>query len=698
MHLAALLLLPCAHSQLVTVNASTVVAGGAVKVSWSGVDLSRELWLGQFSPPIETTAGVQLGVKYSDGVGTPPYTEPAPIKFIAGDQMRDGEYTFIVSNMRAAVNYVLFAGSLDAAADEFEVLATSAAVSLSDAGAPMHLRLARTASLDEMRISWTSSQLDGGHQVQWGLDGPLLLGNTTHATTHTYNHTDLCGWPASHVPGWPHVQRLAGFIPPGYFHEAVLPLPPWALGRAAGLTIHYRVGSPEHGWSAPRSFVAPLPPRAAPPPGRPALSVLILADMGTAHEDGASQHWDEPTALNTSAHVEQMIDDLDLVFHSGDISYATGYAGKWDRFMAMIEPISSRVPYMTNQGNHERDFPRTGNSIGGEDSGGECGIPTQARFHMPTCPPPNVGPCVGDAAGEHSQVQLPAGGARRRLLGPVGSADDGWYAFEQGPVHFAVMNTEMDSAVGSRQHAFFDADLAAVDRERTPWVLFLGHRQMWGGNVQQPDNGLEHIEPLLLQHKVDLAFWGHAHYAQLSCPMVNNSCITTKDAAGYDAPIHAVVGNAGQGLSVFGSPRAPWSVYQAAEWGFSHVTVHNDTHLTLAFHADRPIGEPSPIRHSLTLVRAYPRVPAGAVAVPANADEGEQSPSARALENPELFGVVLAILCILLGVGGVAWAARARAKRRAGQANVVETTPTFVEFASGAALGPVHEQVAPNRQ
>ena len=27
------------------------------------------------------------------------------------------------------------------------------------------------------------------------------------------------------------------------------------------------------------------------------------------------------------------------------------------------------------------------------------------------------------------------------------------------------------------------------------------------------------LEPLLLQYKVDIAFWGHIHFAQLSCPM-----------------------------------------------------------------------------------------------------------------------------------------------------------------------------------
>lgn len=123
-------------------------------------------------------------------------------------------------------------------------------------------------------------------------------------------------------------------------------------------------------------------------------------------------------------------------------------------------------------------------------------------------------------------------------------------------------------------------------------------------------NAMGALEPLLVHHKVDLAFWGHIHYAQRSCPMVNATCVTKTDAAGYDAPIHAIIGNAGQSLSTFPPPsgRAKWSVYQAKEWGFSHMTIHNATHLTLDYYADAPLDATAPLHHSVTLVRAFPRV------------------------------------------------------------------------------------------
>ena len=500
----ALLPLGAVSAATLHVNTTKIAAGGAVNVSWSGVDLKlikplhlhfydddshvshwrleggQSLWLGQFSPPVMSKndirmSGSPLNRAEAHNIsteGTPPFTAPAPNKFISGAQLSRGFHPFIVSNMRAEVNWVLCAGDM-VNSSSFEVLAISPSVSLTDAASPMHLRLARTSSLDEMRVSWTSAQASGTHEVQWGTS-PSALSSTTAAKTHTYAASDLCSYPANDT----------GFHQPGHFHEAVLSLP---CDRPTGMQLHYRVGSQEYGWSSVRSFTAPTPAKAGHGVGAPALSVVVTADMGETYEDGSQYHWEEPAAVNTTVHIARLLKvnggvGLDLVMHPGDLAYATGYESEWDRFMAQIEPLSAHVPYMTAMGNHERDFPNSGAAIGKGDSGGECGVPTQARFHMPTCPQPNVAPCIGQMAGAHSGLSLAPGSAKRRLAGPVGSADDGWYSFNQGPVHFAVMTTEHASTRGSRQHAFFEADLAAVDRKVTPWVLFLGHRQMYSGN------------------------------------------------------------------------------------------------------------------------------------------------------------------------------------------------------------------------
>ena len=39
-----------------------------------------------------------------------------------------------------------------------------------------------------------------------------------------------------------------------------------------------------------------------------------------------------------------------------------------------------------------------------------------------------------------------------------------WYSFDWGNVHVAMMDSEHDWQVGSNQHSWLEADLAAVDR------------------------------------------------------------------------------------------------------------------------------------------------------------------------------------------------------------------------------------------
>jgi hypothetical protein len=45
---------------------------------------------------------------------------------------------------------------------------------------------------------------------------------------------------------------------------------------------------------------------------------------------------------------------IDFVFHIGDISYATGFLVEWENFLDIINPVASKISYMTAVGNHER--------------------------------------------------------------------------------------------------------------------------------------------------------------------------------------------------------------------------------------------------------------------------------------------------------------------------------------------------------
>ena len=126
-----------------------------------------------------------------------------------------------------------------------------------------------------------------------------------------------------------------------------------------------------------------------------------------------------PFSLVTTHTMEERIDGVQLVAHIGDISYAMGYASAWEYFHDQIQPISSSIPWMTLIGNHERDWPDSGSARGEYDSGGECGIPYEKRFIMPTS-----------------------------------ALDKPWYSFDFGPIHFIFISTEHKFAPLTEQYDF----------------------------------------------------------------------------------------------------------------------------------------------------------------------------------------------------------------------------------------------------
>ncbi len=75
----------------------------------------------------------------------------------------------------------------------------------------------------------------------------------------------------------------------------------------------------------------------------------------------------------------------------------------------------------------------------------------------------------------------------------------------------------------------------------------------------------ESLEKVLLKYKVDVAFWGHVHNYERTCPVYNEKCRGTYSNS--EAPVHFVIGMAGQSLS----PNFPiyppeWSLFRAPDY------------------------------------------------------------------------------------------------------------------------------------
>ena len=145
------------------------------------------------------------------------------------------------------------------------------------------------------------------------------------------------------------------------------------------------------------------------------ISLYVLQ----AERDGSNEYSNyQPGSLNTTDQLVNDLNDIDIVFHIGDIAYANGYISQWDQFTSQVEPIASKVPYMIARfvqlfgtfshlnvdfafifyfmklieessfdfscsGNHERDWPNTGSFYDKTDSGGECGVLAETMFYVP---------------------------------------------------------------------------------------------------------------------------------------------------------------------------------------------------------------------------------------------------------------------------------------------------------------------------
>jgi acid phosphatase type 7 len=350
--------------------------------------------------------------------------------------------------------------------------AVSRAVGWRKENAPSQVRLSipgKTTS-SAMRVLWTHSEPPSHPVVEYRSSSHH---SWAKATCRTYAAGDLCAAPAN---------NSRYFRSPGFFCDAVMG------DLVVGAKYTYRVGG--NGTSEELSewfsFVAP------PVGGTQAaldshVSVVMYGDLGVAPPFYTNTE-QQPPSMKTMKWVLEYLDSLPenhlkLTWHIGDISYARGHAFLWEWFSALIQRAATQSPYHVCIGNHEYDYLaqpwRPKWSDYGSDSGGECGVPYGVRFHMPD----NGRLAIAD----HFRRDQSYGGSSRPSGAIAMHADfpgneklvrNLWFSHDHGPVHWVAMSTEHDFLPGSPQFDFLKADLAGVDRSKTPWIILVGHRPM----------------------------------------------------------------------------------------------------------------------------------------------------------------------------------------------------------------------------
>jgi hypothetical protein len=118
----------------------------------------------------------------------------------------------------------------------------------------------------------------------------------------------------------------AGWV--GVIHRVVM------TGLKPATTYYYQVGANDSsGWSEVYSFTTFTPGKE--------INYAVIADM--AYDTNSDV---------TVADMIELVDQgkLDVVIHSGDISYADGYMPHFDDFLNKVQPIAARIPYMVAPG------------------------------------------------------------------------------------------------------------------------------------------------------------------------------------------------------------------------------------------------------------------------------------------------------------------------------------------------------------
>jgi hypothetical protein len=204
---------------------------------------------------------------------------------------------------------------------------------------------------------------------------------------------------------------------------------------------------------------APLPDTAA------VVRFAVFGDSGSA------------SLAQTTVRDRLEAQPIDLVLHTGDIAYEEGTREQLEQnFFRIYQNLLGRVPVFPVPGNHEY---------------------------------------VTDSAGPYLEVfDLPGNG--------VPGANERWYSFDWGDVHFVGLDTEQ---VHDQQVAWLERDLAA---NRRSWTVVYLHKPPYssgfhGGSALVEDA----FVPAFQRYRVQIVFAGHDHHYERTLPMAGVTYVVT---------------------------------------------------------------------------------------------------------------------------------------------------------------------------
>ncbi|MET7479706.1 metallophosphoesterase family protein [Streptomyces sp. NPDC005648] len=224
--------------------------------------------------------------------------------------------------------------------------------------------------------------------------------------------------------------------------------------------------------------------------------------------------------------------------HAGDICYAeeTGHglpadssnydARQWDQFLAQIEPLASRVPWMVAFGNHDMEAWYSPNGYGGNE----------ARFTLP-----GNGFDPEKAPGVYSFVH----------------GDVAVVSVDANDVSYEIPANRGYTA--GRQTAWLDRELGRLRRlDGVDFVVVFHHHCAFSTTSSHASEGgvREQWVPLYEKHQVDLVVNGHNHVYERTDPVVQDKAVRELPIGGTHEPsrggvVYVTAGAGGESVYSF---------------------------------------------------------------------------------------------------------------------------------------------------
>lgn len=334
--------------------------------------------------------------------------------------------------------------------------------------------------------------------------------------------------------------KAYGSYQSGWIHHVTL------TGLEAETVYYYQVGNRDLSQGISRLFSFSTLPAAGSP-----STLAILGDIGQT--------------LDSATTATRILENprVALVLQAGDMSYADTDQSRWDSFGRLMEPLTASVPFMVAAGNHE---------IESDSLTGHNFVAYQSRFNMPALAPPVLRPNT-------SQIGCRMKKCVPSIFTSVYDYGNSFYSFNAVSAHVVVLNPYTQTWPGSPQYEWLLQDLASVNRSETPWVWAVTHCPFYTSSehhrVESQTIAMrEHMEELLLRHRVNAIFSGHVHAYERSFPMA-------RGRRDKDGIVYITVGAGGnrEGHADFRFSRPGWSaVRDDRDYGYGTITMHNCSH------------------------------------------------------------------------------------------------------------------------